>query len=275
MLRAFQAITCCLLFAVAIDAQVSAPRPSRPTPRWPDGTVNLGAPPGETGVWEGEEPLVTDPLNYETVLGRRPRPGRIHIDDVPLQPWARALIKERNARFLADEPYTRCKPSPAARSFGTAYGVELLNIPGSDRIYIFMIGGAHTYRVVYMDGRSHPASPMPTPLGHSIGHWDGDTLVIDTVGFDEGAWMERWGMPHTDRLHTIERVSRTDFNTLNYEVTVDDPGAYTRPWTSGYTKRWESGTELFEYVCQQNNYGPQLMIGVEDGERRESPTFVP
>jgi hypothetical protein len=250
-------------------------RPARPVPRWPDGTINLGAPPGETGKWDGIEPLATDPNNYEARIGRALRPGRLHIDDVPLQPWARALVKIRHDRFLADEPYTRCKPSPGPRSFGTAYGVELLNVPGSDRIYLFTTGGPHTYRVIRMGSREHPSRLEPSDLGHSVGWWEGDTLVIDTVGFNESAWMDRFAMPHTDRLHTIERVTRVDFNTLNYEVTVDDPGAYTASWTSGYTKRWEAGTELFEYVCQENNFGPQLMVGVEDGERRGDVPFVP
>ena len=267
-----------VLFAVCGSlavAQQRGGRPSRPAPRWPDGTINLGAPPGETGKWDGIEPLATDPNNYEARIGRALRPGRLHIDDVPLQPWARALVKVRHDRFLADEPYTRCKPSPGPRSFGTAYGIELLNVPGSDRIYLFTTGGPHTYREIFMDGRRHPQRIEPSDLGHSIGWWEGDTLVIDTVGFNESAWMDRFAMPHTDRLHTIERVTRVDFNTLNYEVTVDDPGAYTAPWTSGYTKRWETGTELFEYVCQENNFGPQLMIGVEDGERRGDVVFVP
>jgi hypothetical protein len=264
-----------LMTAIAAGQEPESRRPARPTPRWPDGTVNFGAPPGQAGVWEGEEPLVTDPLNYETVLGRRPRLGRIHINDIPIQPWARALIEMRNARFLADEPYTRCKPSPGPRSFGTAYGVELLNLPGSNRAYVFMIGGSHSYREIFMDGRLHPSNVQPNYFGHSIGRWEGDTLVIDTIGFNEQAWMDRWGMPHTNRLHTIERITRPDFDTLNYEVTIDDPGAYTAPWTSGYTKRWQAGVEIFEYVCQENNFGPQLMIGVENGEERGNLPFIP
>ena len=261
-----------LLFATLATAQDESRRartPARPAPRWPDGTINLGAPAGDTGKWEGGEPLVTDPNNYEAQLGRRLRPGRIHINDVPLQPWARAMVALRNARFLADEPYTRCKPSPGPRSFGTAYGVELLNVPGSDRIFLFMTGGSHSFRVIYMDGRTHPRNMAPSPFGHSIGWWEGDTLAIDTVGFNEGAWMDRYGMPHTDQLHMLERVTRVDFNTLNYEVTIDDPGAYTAPWKSGYTKQWEAGTDLFEYICQENNYAPELMQG-DDTVRRTS-----
>ena len=251
-------------------AQDAGNRPVRSAPRWPDGTINLGAPPGETGAWDGAEPLTTIPENYETVTGRRERPGLVHIDQVPMHDWARAIVRLRHERFLADEPYTRCKPSPAARAFGTAYGVELLNVPGTRRVYLFLTGGPHTFRVIYLDGRSHPTNPAPSYFGHSIGWWDGDTLVIDTVGFNEAAWMERFGMPHTDRLHTIERVTRTDFNTLKYEVTIDDPGAYTRTWTSGYTKQWNPRSDHFEYVCQENNYGPQMMVGVEHGEVRAS-----
>jgi hypothetical protein len=224
-------------------------------------------------MWDGGEPLTTIPSNYEQP-GGRPRPGLVHLDQIPIQPWAKALLDARHARFLADEPYTRCKPSPAARAFQTAYGIELLNLPGTGRILLFQTGGAHSFRVIHMDGRSHPPHVAPSHFGHSIGWWDGDTLVIDTIGFNEEAWLERWGMPHTSRLHTIERVTRTDFNTLRYEITVDDPGAYTAPWTSGYTKRWTSGIEPFEYVCQENNYAPQLMIGVSGGEARTS-TIVP
>ncbi len=262
----------CTATASAQDGRGKPVRPAPPAPRWPDGTINLGAVPGQAGLWEGAEPLATNPKNYETVSGR-PRPGLVDLDLVPLQPWAKALLDERHARFLADEPYTRCKPSPAARAFGTAYGVELLNIPG-DRIYLFQTGGAHSYRVIYMDGRTHPATVSPSAFGHSIGWWEGDTLVIDTVAIDESAWVERWAMPHTSRLHTIERVTRLDFNTLKYELTVDDPGAYTAPWTSGYTKQWIANQETFEYVCQENNYGPQMMVGFEGGEARTS-TVVP
>ena len=247
--------------------------PAAAAPRWPDGTINLGAAAGQTGMWDGGEPLTTIPSNYEQP-GGRPRPGRVHLDQIPIQPWAKKLLDERHARFLADEPYTRCKPSPAARAFQTAYGVELLNLPGTGRIYLLQTGGAHSFRVIYTDGRSHPSAVEPSYFGHSIGWWDGDTLVIDTVGFNETAWLERWGMPHTSRLRTVERVTRTDFNTLNYEITVDDPGAYTAPWTSGYIKRWNPGIEPFEYVCQENNYAPQLMIGISGGEVRTS-TVIP
>ena len=274
VLLAFALLPSLTTTATAPGAAGRRARPAEPTPRWPDGTINLGAPLGQNGKWEGQEPLATDPNHYEAQTGRPMRPGRVHIDQVPLQPWARAIVKMRHDRMLADEPYTRCKPSAGPRSFGTAYGVEILNLPSADRVYLFMTGGPHTFRVIHMDGRTHPANVEPSYFGHSIGWWEGDTLVIDTVGFNEGSWMDRSAMPHTSQLHTLERLTRTDFNTLDYAVTFDDPGAYTGQWTSGYTKQWEPGTELFEYVCQENNFGPQLMVGVEAGDVRSS-TVVP
>jgi hypothetical protein len=248
--------------------------PSLPTPHWPDGRVNLGAPPGQTGVWDGGGLLATNPKNYEASLGRQIQRGPIDIKDVPLQDWARALLDYRHSRFIADEPYTRCKPSPGPRSFGAAYGVEIMDRPELQQVFVFLIGGSHTFRVVYTDGRPHPKNLVSTDMGHSIGHWEGDSLVIDSVGFNERVWMSRDALPHTDMLHMVERVTRTDFNDLKYEVMIDDPGAYTAPWSSYYIKKWSPGTELFEYICQENNHGPQLMVGVAGGQVRSS-SIVP
>ena len=122
-----------------------------------------------------------------------------------------------------------------------------------------------------MDGRSHPANFSPTAYGHSIGWWDGDSLVVDTTGFNERFWLDRKGLPHTDQLHTIEEFTRTDRETMRYEITVDDPGAYTKPWTTSVIFRWEPNTELFEYVCQQANYAIGLMVGEYQYVDRSSP----
>jgi hypothetical protein len=142
--------------------------------------------------------------------------------------------------------------------------VEFVELPEAQRIYIFDIGGPHTFRTIYMDGRSHPANFTPTYYGHSIGWWEGDTLVVDTTGYNERFWLDRRGLPHTDKMHTIEKFTRTNQAAIAYEITVDDPGAYTAPWTGKFNLRWEAGTELFEYMCQQANYATELMVG--DGE---------
>jgi len=119
-----------------------------------------------------------------------------------------------------------------------------------------------------MDGRSHPKDLAPGYSGHSIGFWEGDTLVVDTVGFNEGSWIEAEGFPHTEKLHLIERFTRSDFNTLKYEVTVEDSGAYTRPWSGGFYLRWNSGAELFEYICQENNLVEETNDGADGSVRR-------
>ena len=236
------------------------PRPApAPAPRWPDGRVNLGAPAGEKGVWERRtEHLVVNPRSYQAPATRN---ARVHIDQVPLQPWARALVDHRHASGLASEPYTRCKPAGGPRQFMSPYGLEIVDMPELQRIFVFNISNAQSYRVIYMDGSGHPANPMPGYFGHSIGRWEGDTLVIDTVGFSERFWMNRDGLPHTSQLHLVERLTRVDFENLNYEVTIDDPGAYTAPWTSGYTLGFTRGAELFEYQCQENNLSPESMVG--------------
>jgi|SRR5688572_4511943 len=230
-----------------------------PTPRWPDGRVNLGAPLGEKGVWERRnEHLAINPGSYQAAATKT---ARVHIDQVPLQPWARALTNFRHELSLASEPYTRCKPAGGPRQFMSPYGLEIVELPELKRIFVFNISNAQSYRTIYMDGRSHPKDLKPSFMGHSIGRWDGDTLVIDSVGFNEDFWMNRDGLPHTSQLHLTERLTRTDFDTLNYEVTIDDPGAYTAPWTSGYALGFSRGNELFEYMCQENNLSPESMTG--------------
>jgi len=231
----------------------------RPAPRLPDGRVNLGAPAGETGLWERRnEHLVINPKSYQASATAN---ARIHIDQVPLQPWGRALTDYRHSLSLASEPYTRCKPSGGPRQFMSPYGLEILEVREVQRIYILNVANAQSYRTIFMDGRPHSKEPDPSSLGHSVGHWEKDTLVIDSVGFSEDVWMNRDGLPHTSLLHLVERLTRIDFDTLDYEVTIEDPGAYTAPWKSGYTLGWSSGRELFEYVCQENNLSPESMVG--------------
>ena len=227
------------------------PVPQTPAPRNAQGRVILGG----KGVWTPSGFGITTPL-----LAR---------DKTPYQPWAAALYDYRQTNEL--EPHTRCKPSGFSRQFMTPYGVEFVELPDIQRIFIFDIGGPHTFRTIYMDGRTHPDKILPSYYGHSIGRWDGDTLMVDTVGYNEAFWLDRRGMPHTEQLHTIERFTRTSLQQIRYEVTVEDPGAYTAPWSSGMTLGWNDGEELFEYVCQQSNYAGELMVGEMNSVDRSSP----
>jgi hypothetical protein len=229
--------------------------PAAPAPRSPEGRVLLGGatPKERNGVWLPSGTPVTD----------------ANKKDIPFQPWALGVLADREANEL--EPHTRCKPSGVTRPFLTPYGVEFVELQELQRIYIFDIGGPHTYRTIYMDGRSHPAHLSPSYYGHSIGWWEGDTLVVDTIGFNEGFWLDRRGSPHTEALHTVERFTRKDSANLQYEILIDDPGAYTKPWKSSFALRHDGNVELFEYVCQQMNYAHELMVGSNDSVDRRSP----
>lgn len=194
-----------------------------------------------------------------------------NVEEVAFRPWAKGLFDARQQHDL--EPHARCKASGAIRQFLTPYGVEIVEIEELERLYIFDIGGPHTFRVVYMDGRSHPADVTPTNYGHNIGWWDGDTLVIDSVGYNEDFWFERMGLPHTEAVHVKEYLRRPDADTLEYTFVMEDPIAYETPVEGRLTLSWREGQELFEYICQQRNYAVDLMVHPEDlsAVGRDSP----
>ncbi len=255
-------------FVMPSSAQNNTQRaPAQPAPRFPDGRINIGPLPGQSGVWLPAAAGLTraDSPNANGVLQNPTNPK---VSDVPFQPWARALYDYRQLNEF--EPHTRCKPSGGTRQFFTPYGVEFVDMPEMKRMFIMDIGGPHTYRIIFMDGRLHPKDLAPSYYGHSIGRWEGDTLVVDTTGFNEKFWFDREGSPHTEALRVIERFTRMDSNTMKYEVTVDDPGAYTAIWNSGFNLRWVDGQELVEYVCQANNFAPELMIGAQKSVDRRS-----
>jgi hypothetical protein len=238
--------------------------PSRPTPHHADGRVNFGPLPGEKGVWNG-----TAGATFATNVGRGldnnlvNLPTNLKIPDVPFQPWARALYDHRQATLTADDPHVRCKSSGGPRLYHTPYGFEIVDIPEMKQIFVMGVGGPHTYRTIYMDGRRHPEHLNPTYHGYSIGHWEGETLVVDTVGYNERFWLSREGLPHTERLHLTERFTRPEYDTLRYEATIDDPGAYTKPWSGGWAIPWNPNDEMYEYVCQENNRDGRHMFGGE------------
>lgn len=248
-----------------------AVRTNTPPPRDANGRAVLGSVPGNVGSWEGFgsrpmlrfldveyegnimaftplEQALNDPANFP----------KIRESEIPYQPWAKALFEARaRTRF---EPYVRCKPAPGPRTVATAYGTQFVEFPEDQKIYIFPTGGPRHHRVIYMDGRGHPDNLTPTYHGHSIGHWEGDTLVVDSVGFNEKMWLDSDGSPHTEQLHLIEKITRVSMERLKYEVTIDDPGAYTATWSSGFFMDWTPG-ESFQFVCQDANLAFDLMLG--------------
>ena len=240
--------------------------PDKRTPRWPDGHPRLGPMPGEKGYWANpssssivEATAGKIRINSDGLLANIADAGKV----APFQPWAKGLYEYRQRNLLKDDPIVSCLPPGGPRQFQAPYGFQLLEQPDRQRIFVLSGGGNRNWRLIYLDGRANPQSDdvSPTYFGYSSGHWDKDTLVIDTVGFNERFWFSNGGLPHTENLHLTERVSRPDFNNLKYEVTVNDPGAYTRPWTSSWTLDWQAGQDIEEYFCQDNPRDAEHMAG--------------
>jgi hypothetical protein len=230
--------------------------PNKPTPRWPDGHVRLGVVPGETGYWSStaasilEESGANVRMNFEGLLANIADAGKV----APFQPWAKGLYEYRQKTLLKDDPMASCLPPGGPRQFQVPYGIQIVEQPEKQRVFVMSGGGNHNWRLIHLDGRAHqPEDVIPTYYGDSVGTWEGDTLVIDTLGFNERFWFTNGGLPHTESLHLTERLSRPDFNTLKYEVRVDDPGAYTRPWSGSFTLQWIPNQEIDEYFCDEYN----------------------
>jgi len=226
-------------------AQIRAPQatgPALPAPRLPDGTPNLGPTEPNKGYWVPKQYQ-----DYVAVL--------VDAKEIPYQPWAKALSDYRKRTASKFDPQGYCLPPAGSRLMTTPYPMEILQMPAQKRIVMIYEGGAHLWRVIYMDGREHPKGDdlAPTWMGHSVGHWEADTLVVDVVGFNEGTWIDMVGDPHTSQFHLIEKYTRTDMRTLHYEATIDDPGAYTKPWKIQFDIAWDPNGEIQEYICQENN----------------------
>jgi len=258
--------------AAHFPSQAEAKAPGKPAPRLPDGHPDLG---NGKGVWDvkkfddmggnggGERPGPELAAQQAKLLDR--------VQDLPMLPWTKVVYEERQANVSKDDPEGFCLPPGVPRMMNTPFPMQIYQLP--DRILQVYEGGAHMWRVIFMDGRKHtdPEKWNPTYFGEGIGHWEGDTLVVDVTGFNDRTWLDSAGHPHTEKLHVVERYTRTKEDNLHYEVTIDDPGAYTKPWTTGWNIRWKAGWEPYEYVCQENNKDVVIenhMVGLLPGERK-------
>ena len=233
---------------------------ARPTPRWPDGQPRLGPPIGETGYWA--KPSANGLVENAARIPMDPYGLLRNIADVdkvaPFQRWARDLYELRQRNHLKDDPmFLYCMPPGGPRQFQLPYGMQFVEDHDRKRIFVFVGSGNHNYRIIYTDGRAQEGqlrgdADNPLYYGRAVAKWEKDTLVVDTKGFNEKFWFTNGGLPHTEQLHLMERLTRTDFNTLKYEVTIDDPGAYTRTWSTGWNLQWVPGEELPLYYCQDN-----------------------
>ena len=177
-------------------------------------------------------------------------------EDPPFQPGVEAFFKARDLENLnADpdvgpDPTQRCIPPGIPRTMLQPFPWEI--VQARDRvIMIFEYQGL--VRQIFMDGREHPKDQEPTYMGHATGKYEGDTLVVDTVGFNDKTWLDPKGLPHSEALHVIERFRRVDHDTLNVEYTIDDPKSYTKPWTAQVVFKLHPEWQIQEYVCAENN----------------------
>ncbi len=246
-----------------LNLTVAGPPPlehPRPTPRWPDRQPRLGVSGGVQGHWAypSSTVLVENGANVPMDAWGLLRNVADAPKVAPFQPWALALYVNRQRRFLQDDPmYLNCKPPGGVRQFELPYGIQFVEDRDRQRIFVLIGSGNSNYRIVYLDGRGHTGQvggddDNPLYYGRAVGKWEGDTLVVDTRGFNEDFWFTNGGLPHTEQLKLIERFTRTDFDTLKYEVTIEDPGAYTKPWSSGWTLRGVGGEDVPRHLCQDN-----------------------
>ena len=233
--------------------------PVLPVPRAPDGKPRLGTVPGQKGYWG--RPSATMLMETGANVAANAHGLLNNIADVdkvaPFQRWARDLFEYRQRNFLKDDPmFQFCKAPGAVRAFQIPYGVQFIEQKELGRVYVMEGGGNHVWHFIYTDGRPQVGElsgndTNPLYYGNARGRWEGDTFVVDTRGLNEKFWFTNGGLPHTEQLHIVERFTRTDFNTLKYEVTIDDPGAYTRSWSAGWTLQWVA-EDLPTYYCQDN-----------------------
>jgi hypothetical protein len=225
-----------------------------PTPRLPDGHPDLG---NASGSWD--PPGIGDMAGTGGGFAGTAKPDK--KIDVPFLPWAKAAFEQRNATVTKDDPEGFCLPPGIPRMYATSFPFQIYQTP--NRILFVFEGGAHMWRVIYMDGRKHtpPDKLNPTYLGEGIGHWEGDTLVVDVTGFNDRSWLDAAGHAHSEQLHVIERFTRVNELILHYEATIDDPGAYTKPWSASWNILFHPGMEPLEYICQENNADLKHLVG--------------
>jgi hypothetical protein len=223
-------------------------------PRLPDGKPNLSAPApkrpdGKTdiaGLWE---PTTRQFINITSEL---------KSSDLPFQPWAAALFKQRRDTESKEDPTGNCIPGGVPRADAVPYPYKIVN---SDKMVVILYEAIHMYRQIFTDGRELPKDPNPTWMGYSVGRWEGDDFVAETAGFNDQGWLDNDGRPATDAERVTERFRRKDFGHMDIVITIDDPKAYTKPWTVTFPLKLLPDTELLEYVCNENNKDLQHLVG--------------
>ena len=218
-------------------AKSKAKAKSAPAPRTASGKVDL------SGLWSPDRNFIYD---INDALKKD--------DKLPIQDWALKLTKQRLSK---DDPEAQCLPTGVPRQAPYPWRI----VQADPHAFFLFEGNIHSYRQIFLDGRKHPDDPDPTWYGHSVGHYEGQTLVVDTIGFNDKFWFDFRGHPHSEKLHTVERYTRTNLGTLVVETTITDPTYYTKPFTISFSARLRPGEELMEYICQENEQDAKHIKG--------------
>jgi hypothetical protein len=254
-------ILCAVALAVSAKAQwLNYPTPG--LPRTANGKPNLTAPspraPGGKPDFSGLWMLGAGPGHTANVVAS--------LKQSDVEPWADELYKKRLGDFGKDDPWTAdCLPAgPREILSGGGGPARILQTPA---IIAFLYEDL-TYRQIFLDGRPLPKDPNPAFMGYSVGRWEGDTLVIESTGFNDRSWLDMGGHPHTEALHTTERYRRTSFGHMDVQVTFDDPKAYKQPWTISFGANFAPDTEMLESVCAENERDRAHLVGRTSEEKK-------
>jgi len=226
--------------------------PTPGIPRTADGKPDLNAPaprtadgkPDITGLWNPG-------FGYIGNIAK-------DLPSVPFQPWADELYRHRRETEAKDDPTGRCVVGGVPRSNAVPYPFKILTSSG---MMVILYEAVHSYRQIFTDGRPLPKDPNPAWFGYSIGKWDGDAFVVESAGFNDNVWLDNNGHPATEQLRVTERFRRRNVGHMDIEITIDDPKAYTKPWTVTLPLTLMPDTEIIEYMCTENNRDVEHLVG--------------
>jgi hypothetical protein len=262
-----------LVIALAASAPLAAQWLNHPTPgipRTPAGQPDLAAPaprtadgkPDLSGLWNKISP------KYSRNIAADLKSGEI-------QPWAEALVKQRSENLEKDYMNVLCLPlGPGYSTAADSTGSEMMKIVQTPGL-LLILNPDLTYRQIFIDGRALETDPNPSWMGYSVGHWDGDTLVVESFGFNDRTWLDHDGHPHTEALRMTERYRRRSFGKLDLDVTLSDPPIYSKPWTVTVRADLAADTELIEWVCNERSHGVEHWVGKASDEGKGGIKVAP
>jgi hypothetical protein len=259
------AATVLLAFASTGSAQW-AKDPANSFPRTPDGKPNLSAPAPKaadgkvdlSGLWLPDIDPKGSSRNVEHMVFSQyfaNIAADLKPEEVPIEPWARTLLNQRLQNDGKDSPQAHCKPSGVPWVDAVPLPYKIIQMP---RLILILYEENSVFRQIFLDGRRPVQDAEPRWMGYSSGKWEGDVLVVDTVGINDKTWLDAMGHPHSENLHTVERFRRLDAGHIEIEVTIDDPKAYTKPITYTQKATIQPDQDLLEYFCTENERDIQL-----------------